>query len=202
MSAPKIRAVVFDVGWVLLHLRPKPILSLLARHGVAIDSIGALISRVALHDHESGRLSGGSLLDNIARLTADPPHRDEIHAHWVDMFEFQPEMTSLAHRLTDHYRVYVLSNVGDLHWMHMTREYGIHRLAQDALPSFLAGVMKPEGAIYAAAEQRFALDPATTVFIDDRPENIAACQARGWHGIVHQSPAATVAALGDLGVRV
>jgi len=71
-----------------------------------------------------------------------------------------------------------------------------------ALPSFLAGVMKPDAAIYEQAERRFALEPAATVFIDDRPENIASARERGWQGVVHRDPASTVAALAALGVSV
>ena len=52
------------------------------------------------------------------------------------------------------------------------------------------------------AERRFALEPAATVFIDDRPDNIAAARVRGWQGIVHQDPPRTRAALAALGVSV
>ena len=86
--------------------------------------------------------------------------------------------------------MYLLSNIGDLHWAHLSREYRLHALGHGALPSYLAGVMKPHAGIYAEAERRFALTPQHTVFIDDRADNIAAACARGWHGIVHADYAA------------
>jgi HAD superfamily hydrolase (TIGR01509 family) len=61
--------------------------------------------------------------------------------------------------------------------------------------------MKPDPAIYAQAEQRFSLEPAATVFIDDRADNIAAARARGWQGIVHSRQDSTEAELAALGVR-
>jgi HAD superfamily hydrolase (TIGR01509 family) len=61
--------------------------------------------------------------------------------------------------------------------------------------------MKPHADIYAQAERRFALEPAATVFIDDRADNIDAARARGWHGIVHRDYAGTRAALRALAVR-
>jgi HAD superfamily hydrolase (TIGR01509 family) len=61
--------------------------------------------------------------------------------------------------------------------------------------------MKPHERIYVEAERRFALEPAATVFIDDRAVNITAARSRGWHGIVHTGHAATVAALQDLGIE-
>ncbi len=117
------------------------------------------------------------------------------------MFELQPRMVNLAHRLSERYRVYLLSNVGDLHWAHLSREYRLHHIGHGVLLSYLAGVMKPNAAIYIEAERRFNLTPAQTVFIDDRAENIVAARSRGWHGIVHSGFDPTVAALRALTVN-
>jgi len=96
--------------------------------------------------------------------------------------------------------VFLLSNIGDLHWAHLSREYRLHAIGHGALPSYLAGVMKPHAGIYAEAERRFALEPAATVFIDDRADNIATARARGWQGIVHGGYHSTRTALRDLEV--
>jgi HAD superfamily hydrolase (TIGR01509 family) len=97
--------------------------------------------------------------------------------------------------------VYLLSNIGDLHWAHISREYRIHHIGHGALLSYLAGVMKPHEGIYVEAERRFALEPAATVFIDDRAENIVAAKARGWYGIVHSGYDTTLAELRALAVE-
>ena len=117
------------------------------------------------------------------------------------MFELEPAMVDLSHRLSEDYRVYLLSNIGDLHWAHLSREYRLHAIGHGALPSYLAGVMKPDTGIYVEAERRFALEPAATVFIDDRSDNIAAARARGWQGIVHRDHPGTLEALRSLDVR-
>ena len=116
------------------------------------------------------------------------------------MFELEPAMVELAHRLSERHRVFLLSNIGDLHWTHLAREYRLHAIGHGALPSYVAGVMKPHPAIYAEAERRFALEPAATVFIDDRAANVATARTRGWHGIVHQGHAGTLGHLRALGV--
>ena len=110
-------------------------------------------------------------------------------------------MVDLAHRLSDKYRVHLLSNVGDLHWAHLMREYGIHHIGHGALPSFLTGYMKPQREIYKEAERRFDLEPRSTVFIDDREENVDGARACGWEGIVHSNYSTTVSALRALGVQ-
>ena len=195
-----IRNVVFDIGWVFVHIDSVSFLEFLRAHEVDAPDLHSVLNRVALWDHESGRLHGRGLLERFSSLARRPMDLEEAHASWLDIFEYQPEMVDLAHRLSERHRVYLLSNIGDLHWTYLSREYGLHRIGHGALPSFLAGAVKPDDAIYAEAERRFALVPAETVFVDDRAENILAARRRGWQGIEHCSYASTAGALRALGV--
>jgi HAD superfamily hydrolase (TIGR01509 family) len=199
-----ISHVIFDVGWVFVALDYRELLELAPSRAAATSAEGAYIERLAaeigLAEHESGRLDGRQLLANIVRLTGDRATADEARAAWNGMFKLQPRMVDLAARLSERYRVHLLSNVGDLHWAYLTATYGLHRIGHGALTSFEAGVMKPHPEIYKEAERRFGLVPPTTVFIDDRLENVEAARARGWHGIVHTDHDSTVEALRRLGV--
>jgi HAD superfamily hydrolase (TIGR01509 family) len=190
-----IRSIVFDIGWVFVNLNPRPILDCLAEHECDVRDLHGLVRRIGLSEHETGRLTGRGLMEQVAALGRRPMQLDLAYARWLDMFELQPKMVDLAHRLSDRYGVYLLSNIGDLHWAHLAREYGLHRIGHGALPSFVTGFMKPEAGIYAEAERRFGLDPRTTLFIDDRAENIKAARSRGWSGIEHSSFHKTVSAL-------
>ena len=190
-----IRNIVFDVGWVLVRLNYDPMVNFLRARGAEVSDRNSVLARVQLDDHESGRLHGHSLLEQLAGLAPQPVSLEEIHAQWVSVFELEPAMVDLAHRLSERYRVFLLSNIGDIQWAHLSREYRLHAIGEGALPSFLAGVMKPHAGIYAEAERRFALEPAATLFIDDRADNIEGARARGWRGIVHQGYPSTVSAL-------
>jgi 2-haloacid dehalogenase len=201
MAAPRaIRTIVFDIGWVLVRLNYRPLLGLLQARGADVADRDAVMARIQLEDHETGRLPGRALLERLAALARVPVALEEVQAQWLDMFELEPPMIELAHRLSEHYGVYLLSNIGDLHWAHLAREYRLHAIGHGALPSYLAGVMKPDAGIYAEAERRFALEPLATVFIDDRPDNVVAARGRGWHGIVHADYRGTLDALRRLGV--
>jgi len=200
MSHPAIRNVVFDIGWVFVRLNYRPLLQCLRAHGAAAPDMPWLLERIALAEHESGRLCGREFLEQLAQVAPRRPALAALEAAWLDMFELEPAMVALAHRLAERYRVYLLSNIGDLHWAHLSREYALHGIGHGALPSYLAGAMKPHGDIYAEAERRFALAPAATLFIDDREDNIAAARARGWVGIVHTGFASTLAALRELAI--
>src|SRR5215813_8010854 len=195
MATPQtIRNVVFDIGWVLVRLDYRPLLGFLQAHGAQLADRDAVMNGIRLEDHETGELPGHGLLERLRGLTRSrTASLEETQAKWLDMIE-------LAHRLSERYRVFLLSNIGDLHWAHLAREYRLHAIGHGALPSYVAGVMKPHPGIYVEAERRFALEPAATVFIDDRLDNIATARARGWHGIVHRAHADTVRHLQTLGV--
>ena len=201
MPAQPIRTVVFDIGWVLVRMNYRPLLEFLQAHGAQLADRNSVMRRIRLEDHETGQLPGLGLLERLRALTrSQGASLQEMQAKWLDMFELEPAMIELAHRLSEHHQVFLLSNIGDLHWAHLAREYRLQTIGHGALPSYVAGVMKPHPAIYAEAERRFALEPGTTVFVDDRPDNIAAARARGWHGIVHQGYPDTLRRLQRLGV--
>jgi 2-haloacid dehalogenase len=202
MATPQlVRNVVFDIGWVLVRLNYRPLLDFLQAHGAQLADRDAVMTGIRLEDHETGRLPGHGLLERLRGLTrSQRASLEETQAKWLDMFELEPAMIELAHRLSERHRVFLLSNIGDLHWAHLAREYRLHAIGHGALPSYVAGVMKPHPAIYAEAERRFALEPSATVFIDDRADNVAAARTRGWHGILHRDHGSTLAGLQALGV--
>jgi len=202
MAAPQpIRNIVFDIGWVLVRLDYRPLLGFLQAHGAQLADRAAVMTSIRLEEHETGQLPGQGLLERLRGLTRSRTvSLEETRAKWLDMFELEPAMVELAHRLSERHRVFLLSNIGDLHWVHLAREYRLHAIGHGALPSYVAGAMKPHPAIYAEAERRFALEPAATVFIDDRADNVATARARGWHGIVHRDHASTRAGLAALRV--
>lgn len=196
-----IRAIVFDIGWVFVKLNTRPVVDCLTEHGCEGLDVETWLARINLTEHETGRLTGRGLMEHMASLASKPLAPEVLHTRWLDIFELEPRMVDLAHRLSDRYRVHLLSNVGDLHWAHLMREYGLHRIGHGALPSYLTGYMKPDREIYREAERRFGLEPRSTVFIDDREENIDGARACGWEGIVHTNYPTTVAALRALGVQ-
>jgi putative hydrolase of the HAD superfamily len=58
------------------------------------------------------------------------------------------------------------------------------------------GLVKPDPAVYARADEEFGTEPGEVVFFDDRPENVAAARAHGWDAHVWEGPDAALAVLG------
>jgi FMN phosphatase YigB (HAD superfamily) len=197
-----MRNIVFDVGGVLVQLRYGRFVEYLAAAGADVSDLRTWAALAGLEHHEAGKLKGARFLDRIATTAPRALDPAELERRWLDMFAPDEEMFALARALTAEHRVFLLSNVGDLHWAHLDERYGLATLVHGALPSFQAGVLKPDVAIYRAAEAEFELDPAQTVFIDDLAPNVAGARSCGWSGIQHSSAAETRAALAALGVLV
>jgi epoxide hydrolase-like predicted phosphatase len=195
----EIDAIIFDVGWVLVHLDFKPLLGCLTTQDGAFN-MQEVIAAIDLEAHERGEISSAELIDRLHGLTQGV-QREQVKRGWLDMFTPIVPMFELVKQLRSRYRVYLLSNVGELHWAHLNQLYNLRDLVQDALPSFQAGVMKPHADIYRMAERRFGLAPQHSVFIDDLEPNIQAARARGWHGVHHVSPQQTLHDLRSLGVE-
>jgi 2-haloacid dehalogenase len=197
-----IRNIVFDVGGVLVRLHYQPFVRYLGEAGIDMTDLPAWLSRVDLEGHERGEISGHELLSRIAATAVRPLDPAELAARWLQMFERWDEMFALATGLMDDYRVYLLSNVGDLHWAHLDERYGVDRLVHGAVASFRVGVTKPSPEIYRRTEAMFGLDPAATVFIDDLPQNVAGARGCGWQAIRHSDARATRDQLRAMGVRL
>jgi FMN phosphatase YigB (HAD superfamily) len=200
--AREIRNVVFDIGNVLLPLDYRRFLNLLADAGIDLSDLPAWLVRIGLEAHERGELDGDELLARMARTAKRPLDPVKLRRGWLDMFERSEEMFALATGLMTDYRVYLLSNIGDLHWEHINDRYGLGSLVHGALASFRAGAAKPSAAIYRAAERQFGLEPEVTIFIDDLPVNVSGAEACGWLAIHHRDPATTRAELQSRGVRM
>ena len=91
--------VVFDIGRVLVALQPDRLLGLLREHGAAVRTLEDVTSRIDLTGHETGRLSGSQLLQQIAALAPQPMEVRALEEAWVDMLRPDPAMLQLADRL-------------------------------------------------------------------------------------------------------
>jgi putative hydrolase of the HAD superfamily len=89
-------------------------------------------------------------------------------------------------------RLYYLSNMPVDYARVLEREFAFVRQFDGGVFSGDVGYIKPEPAIYEMLQQRYALEPAHTLFIDDLLGNVKAAQALGWSGLVfHDAGAVT-----------
>lgn len=81
------------------------------------------------------------------------------------------------------YKLYVLSNMSR-EFIDFLRRFPVYGLFDGEVVSCEERTVKPEPRIYEILLERYGLDPAETLFIDDRRSNIAAAEALGIRGML------------------
>lgn len=97
------------------------------------------------------------------------------------------------------YRLYVLSNMS-LEFIEFLRKKEVYAYFDGEVVSCEEHVVKPDPRIYTTLTERYALNPAETLFIDDRPRNTAAARELGWQGFDfdHRDPETSCAKLREM----
>lgn len=196
-----LRAIVFDVGRVLIDFSYDELFPYLQERGASFQDTREFLEMSELMAYEHGRISSRRFISNISRMLTVKASDEELIARWNGIFTPVGEMLELAGSLKPRFGVYLLSNTGELHWQVLLDRYKLGDYAHGAMASFEVGAMKPDAKIYESACQRFSLAPATTLFIDDNAKNVEGAQACGWQGWHHTSVGSTKAALARMGVH-
>ena len=148
-----------------------------------------------LDDDSLARISAGDsiplLMDELC--STHPDWQAEIRlywARWEEMLDGPIAGTvAVLEELRERgYDTYLLGNWGREEFERARPGLPFLEGFRDVLLSGDCGLLKPDPGIFELAEQRFGLEPASTVFIDDRADNVQAAVDRGWNGIVFEDP--------------
>lgn len=168
------RALLFDIGNVLVHFDFTPaIRSLALRSRLPADQIGAGLAPLKAA-HEVGRLTDREFASQAAELIGFRGSAADFALAWSDIFTENPPMTAFVRRLAGRHRLLLLSNTSALHKDWLFREFAVFSLFEAGVYSYETGTLKPGAGIYETAIARFGLDSSRTLYIDDLEENISA----------------------------
>lgn len=95
---------------------------------------------------------------------------------------------------------YVFSNTNDLAVRHIRRAFPFFADFDGYILSYEHRAMKPDPRLYEVVEAQSGRHGPEILYLDDRPENVAAGAARGWQTILHQSPEKSRTAVEKLGL--
>jgi glucose-1-phosphatase len=197
----KIRAVVFDLGKVLVDFDYGIAARKLAENSAApAAEIQAVIDQSPLlFRYECAQMTTREFFDEVRARIAYRGTFDEFAAAFADIFTEIPEMTRLHAELArSGLPTFVLSNTNEIAITHVRRNFPFFANFNDYIFSFEHGALKPQAAIYEVAEQRSGCRGAEILFLDDKPENVEAAAKRGWRTICHRSIAETTLVIGKL----
>jgi 2-haloacid dehalogenase/putative hydrolase of the HAD superfamily len=187
------KAVLFDIGNVVVGWSPRALYSKLICDPAALDHFLAEVCPMRWHA-ETDR--GLSFADNIARRIAlYPDHADLIRAwqdRWAEMFTGPiPETEAAIEAL--HARgvpMHGLTNMAVESWPAVRAMSPAFERLDVVVVSGAEGVIKPDPAIYEIACARTGLRPRDMLFVDDSLANVEAARALGFHVHHFTDPAA------------
>ena len=186
-----IEFVYFDLGNVLLSFDPlRACANLASRLSISDAQARVAVYESGLQDRfEHGEVSGEQFADDIRQrlgLTDVEMPTMELLDAISDMFTPVDTMRGVLRKVHEHgYRVGLLSNTCHAHWDWIERQkYEVIDFPFDVtILSYVVGSMKPDQAIYRAAEDAAGLQGDQILFLDDKQENIDAALQRGWHAV-------------------
>ena len=184
------QAVVFDIGNVLIEWHPERFYDRV----IGEDRRRAMFASVDLHGMNDRVDLGGHFTETI-HATADeyPEWRAEIlmwHDNWIELASPAiPHSIRLQRALrAKGIPVFSLTNFGIQSFDYAATHYPFLR---DFDRQYISGhmqVIKPDPTIYQMLEQDCGVPPEALIFTDDRTDNIAMADSRGWQTHLFTGP--------------
>ena len=201
MPIPSVAA--FDLGKVLVDFDYGiAARRIAARSKMSMLQIGQFIAQSPIfYQYESGAVTTQQFFDEICRVSGFSGSLQEFGECFADIFVTIEPMVQIQAALRQQgLRCYAFSNTNELAAEHIRRTFPFYANFDGYILSYQQRVMKPDAKIYEALERMAGTRGGEIVYLDDRPENVAAGAARGWQAILHESPEKSRAALRALGL--
>lgn len=203
MPPAKLRAIIFDIGRVLIRIDvARAMQDLASGSALSPSELWTAIEkdprwadwqegRISPHDwylHLNKRLGGNLTFEQFTQvwnraLDPNPIHEDAF-------FE----------KMSKRYRLALLSNTDPIHVRHLEATYSFFSYFPTRIYSCSVGASKPNPLIYNAALRALKVNAGEAIYIDDIAAYVEAAQRLGMAGILFQSPAQLTSDLKSHGV--
>ena len=202
-TGPAIDTVVYDFGNVLIGwdpFGPYP-----DRPRADIEAFFAAVDFESINHAADAGTPYAVFLERLARTS--PEHVEDLR-RYVEHYELSltGPIEGSAELVTElkglGLRLYGLTN-----WQAETFHSAEHvapavGLMEDVIVSGREGMAKPDRRIFELVVERFSVDPARAVFVDDKQVNVDAARGVGFHGVVFTTTDALRKDLRALGLPV
>lgn len=183
--------VIFDLGGVLLEWNPRHLYRKLFADEAAMEEFLATVCTTEWNERQD---AGRTFADGVAELM--PRHADKralIEAFGARFGEMIPgaiegSVAVLGELKERGVPVYGISNWSAETFPPQRERFAFLGWLDGLVISGEEGVIKPDPRIFRILLERYAIAPASAVFVDDVAKNAAAAAALGLHGIHFRSP--------------
>jgi putative hydrolase of the HAD superfamily len=170
-----IEAIAFDLGRVLFDFDYAIALRRLkgrinAPHAQVIEEL--FYKNFAL-EFEKGLVSGRKFYEKFKNKFGVDIGHDEFIVIWNEIFFPMPEVIDFAAKLSQHYPLYMISNINEWHFNYLYAKYpAVFDIFNKLVLSYKVKSVKPEKKIYAELKKMAGCKYSQIVYIDDRPDLI------------------------------
>ena len=205
MAFDKFRAIIFDIGRVLIRVDISRAMGGLAS-GLSLtpqDVWSAIEKDPRWLDWQEGRISPRDWHLHLAKRLGFSLTFEEFSEVWnraLDPNTIHSE--SFLEKLSENYRLALLSNTDPIHMSNEEARFPFFRFFPVRVYSYRVGASKPDPAIYREALQACRVRAEEAVYIDDIAAYAEAAQRLGMSGIVFQSPEQLQSDLRKLGIQL
>lgn len=185
----EIRAVVFDIGQVLIRLDFREVMKM---RGMPPDAdMQTWLRKMddwTLYDQfERGNVSGEEFWEQTKRDFKLDFDRDEFLKRWNTVLqETISPMDEVLEGLKEKFPLFGLTNANIFHYERMLAAYPIARHFKKIYSSHELRCRKPEREIYEKVTTLIGVKAEEIFFADDRKENVNAANLFGWQA--HHTP--------------
>jgi 2-haloacid dehalogenase len=185
------KAVIFDIGGVLIDWNPKYLYSKLLADEAAID---AFFAEIGFNAWNIALDEGGRWEPAIADLVSRFPHHKELieaaHSRWHEMLPSDiPGTVVILKKLAEAgVPLYAITNYSSEKFIESKERFEFFSLFRDIVVSGDEKLLKPEAAIFRMCLDRNGLKAEDCLFIDDVAHNIEGARAVGIDAILFTSP--------------
>lgn len=185
MQTPSpIRQVIFDLGGVVFRRDP-------AKCTPDFIDFFAFVRFPKMprfwEEYDRGTLSLEEVIELLAREKGVSLEqcRDYVREAILKQEAIAPTEALIRDLKAAGYRLYVLSNMS-LEFIDFLRKQPVYQYFDGEVISCEELCVKPEPRIYEILKERYSLEGSQSLFIDDRPENIAAAEKEGIRGFLFE----------------
>lgn len=186
-----IDAVVFDIGGVLIDYDPRYLYSKLFDDR---DEMERFLAEVCTTEWNHQQDLGRSFADGVAERIALFPDKAELIRAWDTRWhEMVPRpidgTVAILEALADAgMPIFAITNFSREKFAESRERFAFLTRFQDVVVSAHEHLAKPDPAIYHVALERFGIEPARAVFIDDMPANVETAQSLGFNALRFTGP--------------
>ncbi|MBI5031428.1 MAG: HAD-IA family hydrolase [Chloroflexi bacterium] len=191
-----IRAIIFDVGDVILHERNfSKRAEWEKRLGLAPGELNRIVQgcEPAPYAAALGQVSEREIWETVAKhLGLDAAQIPELQRDFWSSEELDATTVQFIQSLRPKYKIGILSNAwSDARYFHNTK-FKMNTWVDAAVYSAEVKLCKPDPRIYQLILDQLQLVANECVFVDDKPANIQVAQALGMHGVLCRETQQTI----------